>query len=82
MAKKLVINEMFAFVAINDEGDEGLMSMQTERGQLPLVGADMERIDLLRPLAQKFAKDCETEVRLMKFSQMEVLETYAPEKGT
>lgn len=47
------IDEMFAFI-IEDSGpeDEGIIGISTPSGWMPLVGADMKRVDLLRPMAR------------------------------
>lgn len=44
------IEEMYAFVA-EDSGpdDEGVVGMATKSGWMPLVGADMARVESLKP---------------------------------
>lgn len=68
----LKIEEMFAFVAI-DDGVEGIVGINTPSGWAPLVGADMKRVDALRPLAKKIAETSEKEIRILKFSVREDL---------
>ena len=55
MPKK--ITEMFAFVVVGDDGDEGIPAIQMGDLMMPLVGADMERIDSLRPQADEIGLD-------------------------
>lgn len=63
----LKIEEMFAFVCIED-GLEGIVGINTPSGWAPLVGADLSRIDSLKPLAKQIAEHSGKEVRLLKFS--------------
>lgn len=69
------IDGMFAFV-MEDSGpeDEGVIGMETPRGYLPLVGADMKRVDALRPIAQGIAAQVGKPVKLIHFTRREELE--------
>jgi len=69
------IEEMYAFVA-EDTGpdDEGIIGMNTEMGWLPLVGADMARVDSLRPIAQGIGRQVGKKVTLVHFSNRDDLE--------
>lgn len=70
------ISEMFAFVAIDAEGNEGVAGFQNlETGVwYPMVGADMARVDSLRPMARRISKATGKEIRLLKFTTREELE--------
>ena len=73
-----IIKEMFAFIAV-DDGDEGICGANLPGiGFAPLVGADMERIDSLRPIARDIAMALGKEIKLVKFSVREELETINP----
>ncbi len=61
---KLVIEEMFAFVAENEEG-EGIVGINGPGGWTPLV--DMERINNLMPMAMEIGKDFDKKIVLKKF---------------
>ena len=51
-----VIKELFAFVTTdNNDGDEGIMGFDTGRGMMPMIGADMARVDSLRKTADLVA---------------------------
>jgi hypothetical protein len=41
---------------------------------MPMVGADMKRVDDLRPLAQKIAREMGKKITLVRFTQREELE--------
>ena len=74
----LVIKEMFAFVAV-DNGDEGVCGASLPGiGFTALVGADMARIDSLRPIARDIAMATGREIKLVKFSVREELGTINP----
>ena len=68
------IEEMFAFVA-EDSGpdDEGIVGMNTGAGWMPLVGADMARVESLRPIARTIAAETEVRIKLLRFTQREDL---------
>lgn len=74
MTDKLRIDEMYAYVAESDEG-EGVCSIHSERlGNMPMVGADRERMLSLRPYAQELAAAMGVPVKLVRFSKREVIE--------
>jgi hypothetical protein len=66
------ITEMYAFVMEDaDEEDEGVMGMSMGEWMLPLVGADMSRVDSLRPHADKIAEAAGKPYKILRFSQRE-----------
>lgn len=76
------IDQMYAFVAVDEEdGTEGICSYQTSIGHMPLIGADMARVDSLRPIAQEIATAANLEVRLIRFTNRTDVETLTPEGG-
>ena len=51
------INEIWVFVGIDEDGDEGVMATGFSDGtMLPLVAADAERRDQLEVIAKNIAK--------------------------
>lgn len=72
------ITEMFAFCATDDEG-EGIMGMMAPNGQWhPMIGADMARVDAIRPMAREIAKIRGVSYKLKKFRLVEVIEFDTP----
>jgi hypothetical protein len=72
--KKLFISEMYAFISTDDEG-EGVMAFLAQNGTwMPMVGADMTRVEQLKPIAINMGKAQGRKVKLIKFSQREELE--------
>ena len=74
------IEEMYAFVAEDtgpdDEGVIGIQAISREHVPiwLPLVGADMARVNSLRELAQGIGRQVGKKVTLVHFSNREDLE--------
>ena len=73
------ITEMFAFI-VADTGpdDEGVPAMSIGGMHMPLCGADLKRIEQLRPYAANIARALKKPVRLVRFGAMEELETVSP----
>lgn len=69
------ITEMYAFI-VEDTGpeDEGVVGFRTSTGWIPLVGADMKRVESLRPLARQIGMDMDKKVKLVHFTNREDLE--------
>lgn len=70
------IDEMYAFIT-EDNGpeDEGIIGIKTPGGiWMPLVGADMERIESLRLVARDISRNLGKPVRLIRFTNREELE--------
>lgn len=77
---QLRIDEMFAFIQLDPlDNTEGVIAYLSEQGWMPMVGADMSRVEYLRPLAQNVADDTGRPVQLVKFSTREELELLRPE---
>ena len=70
MTEQLKIEKIYAYVAQN-EGSEGIIAAeQTIHGKkmyLPLVGADLERIKQLYPLAEKIANSTKVPFKIYCF---------------
>lgn len=69
----LRIDEMFAYIA-TDETGEGIPAMPISGTTMPLVGADRERMESLRPYAERLAKMAGKKFKLVRFSVREDLE--------
>lgn len=77
----LKIDQMYAFVMADEDGDEGIPAFSLPESKLvmPMVGADMKRIEQLKPIAQKMANDLKKPVRICKFTVREEVEVVEPE---
>ena len=78
------IEEMFAFVVLDDDGTEGVPAVTVNMGpyegdmSFPLLGADMARIESLRPHAVRLSKQMGKKVTLCKFTNREEMEVFEP----
>jgi hypothetical protein len=74
------ITELWAWVSIDPvDNNEGIIATYLPvEGWMPLVGADRERIESLRPRALDTVKMTKQAVRLVRFRTREVLETIDP----
>lgn len=75
MSPGFKITEMFAFIATEKDGTEGILGFQTDNGvMMPLVGADMDRVDSVKGFAKLIGQHAGCNVTLAKFSIRENLE--------
>jgi hypothetical protein len=68
------IDALYAWVATEPDGGEGVCSAQLGDLHMPLVGADMDRIKSLRSYAEAVRAATGYPVRLVRFSRREDLE--------
>lgn len=74
----LKITEMFAFISIDADGNEGVIGVSSTMGMLPLVGADMAHMETMKPTAMAVANITGLPVILIKFSVHTELEGWKP----
>ena len=75
------IDEMFVFVAEDDDSEGITAFVHPQTGMaFPLVAADAERVDSMRPIAQNIASMSGKSIKLIKFSVREELETLEPQE--
>ena len=77
MAEKLKIDQLFAFVATDEDGNEGLCGFRSANGWIPMVGADMAMVEHLRPIALATAKASGQPIKLCLFKTREEVEDIA-----
>jgi hypothetical protein len=75
------IERLYAWIATDAEGQDGVPAVMGSGVALPLVGADKARIESFRPEAEDLAHNAGFRVRLVEFTQMVVLETLTPPGG-
>lgn len=76
------ITELYAYVTYDaDEGDEGVPAFAGPDGALlPMMGADMERAESLKALAQETANMLGKPIKLVRSTGLEVVEVLKPHK--
>jgi hypothetical protein len=77
---QLRIEQMYAFVMVDPaDNTEGIPAVQGPGGlAMPLVGADMARVDSLRPIAVEMAAAAGAKITLCRFEVRTELETFGP----
>lgn len=71
------ITEMWAWICTEEDGGEGVPAMAGPGGMaMPMVGADAARILSLRPVALEITDDLGLPIKLVRFHQMEVIESH------
>ena len=70
-----VIKEIFAYCAYDEPGDEGIIGWQTpDKVWIPLVGADIKRMESLRPIAVRIGKSTGKIVNLKRFKLVNMIQ--------
>jgi hypothetical protein len=78
MKGQLRIERLFAFVLVDDDGSEGVPAFRNGNMVLPMTGADMARVDELRPIAQQLADDFKKPITLVVFENRVEKEVISP----
>lgn len=67
----LEINELFAFISKDENGNEGVMAVLGPDGiMMPLIGADTMRTDALRPVADMISSATGMKYELRHFKRV------------
>lgn len=72
------IDEMYAYIAQEPDGSEGVTAFRTEDGWMPMVGADMKRAEALRPWAEMLARESGQTLKLVRFETRTEMEVIRP----
>jgi hypothetical protein len=73
------IEQMYAFVMPDeDAGMEGVPAFAGHGFMLPLVAADTKRLEQLRPIAQRMARETGKAITLCRFEVRTELEVFEP----
>ncbi len=77
-----LIDTLFAYIANDDEGHEGLAGAMLPGTNMfvPLIGADLKRVISLRELAQISANQSGMTIRLYHFTERQLIDTIEPQK--
>jgi hypothetical protein len=79
MKGQLRIDQLFAFICLDDDGTEGVPATHLGGGLVvPLMGADVARIDSLRDIVLTDPLLRGKRITLARFSQREDLEVIQP----
>ena len=80
MRGQVRIDEMYAYVIMDDDDTEGIPAFQLTGSAIPMpmVGADMARVESLNPIAQSMAQQLGKKVTLVRFTTREEIEVFEP----
>lgn len=68
------IEKLYAWVAAEEDGGEGIIAVHSPVGPVPAIGADRERIEGYRPSAVAVSQMMGCPVRLKMFSTVAVID--------
>lgn len=74
-----IITEVFAFIALHADGDEGVIAVPIGGQQVPLIAVDRERMEALRPTAMAVANMSGMPVRLIRLQERVEEEVIEPQ---
>jgi hypothetical protein len=79
MTEPKKIEAVYCYIIDEKDGGEGIPAVQTpDGGWMPLVGADLERLESLKPVAQATANKLQKHMRIVKFTNKEVVAEIHP----
>jgi hypothetical protein len=64
------IETITAYIAVDENGDEGVIGMYTPAGWMPFIGADEDRMNSLFPRAVEICAAGGRQFKVLRFSQM------------
>ena len=75
----LKIDRLFAFIVVDEKGDEGIPAKLLGTTFYPLVGADMDRIESLKIHAQEIANLTQRPMKIVVFEKSEEIGEIRPQ---
>lgn len=72
------MEKLHAFIATENDGTEGVVAMYTGIGWMPMVAADFERVQSLKPKALEIARATGKRIVLAEFSVRTDIEEIDP----
>jgi hypothetical protein len=65
------IKELFAFIAVDADGDEGVLRRKEEIGTQPAIAQSRELLEALRPWAEEAATEHGLAISVARFMRVE-----------
>lgn len=76
------IDQIWAFLSVDkNDNTEGVIGMQTDMGNVPMIAADAVRLLSLMPVVENMAKQTGMTIRLVKFSTREEIKVINGKPG-
>lgn len=74
------ITELWAFVSVGRDGDEGVCGFHSEDGVFwPMVCADVARLRTYFPIAEDISKKSGRKIEVRRFTDMKTVSVVTPE---
>jgi hypothetical protein len=70
-----VIEEIFVFMAVDDDGSEGIMGFKSREGWVPMVASEPQSVTVMAEIAAHMGEASHKKVHLVKFSAREIERT-------
>lgn len=70
-----MMDEIYAVLSIDEKG-EGICSMMTPQGGMPMIFGHARMLDKIKPAIEHMAKETGKKLRLVKFKKIEILEEF------
>jgi hypothetical protein len=70
--------EIHAFLAVGDDGEEGIITMSSPNGPLPLIATDRVRLDQVATVAAMLARSHGMSIEHVKFTTREHVAWISP----
>jgi hypothetical protein len=80
MKGQLNIDQLFAFISRDKDGTEGVIGMMMPNGLMPLIGADVARVDSYMKYAQNMADQMGVPIQVCLFSNRELVREIVPNR--
>ena len=74
------IEDIWLFVSVGHDGDEGVCAFQVADGWMPMVAADEKRLEQLKPIAARLAQSTGQTVQLKRFESSRVIDSWPREE--
>lgn len=72
------IDTLWAFTHVDENDVEGIVGFHTGSGWMPMIAADRDRIESLRPLAERLARETGRPIKFSAFTTRTDLEDVTP----
>ena len=73
------VASVWAFLSIDQDGDEAICGMPFDGGWIAMIAADMKRVESLMPIATAMAKQSGMKIKLVKFTTRREIQEIGPE---
>ena len=74
------MQEVYAFVTKDREGNEGVVTIINPTGQMqPLIAFDDAQLDLMKGASQQIANETKQDIKMLKFTAREELDIFEPQ---